>query len=585
MTQAPLPLAGSRFADGRRFVVAGAIGLALLILVALLAFRWAGDLARSKVDETAVQQARTSASLLASELQKFRLLPLVLTEYPDARAALARGGRAAPLEMNRKLELLAERTDAAAIYLIAPDGNTIAASNWNLRSSFVGQNYGFRPYFRNALAAGSAELFALGTVSGRPGLFIARRIDDGGKPLGVVVVKVEFDRIEREWARRGSPTFVADDHGVIIITSRTEWRFRTVRLIDQPTRTAIRQALQFGAMPLDPLGLRSEGETLFDGDIPYRQAIVPVSMPNANLHLLEPLQPEASSANSYARSAVLLAFILLSGLFAAFYRSSEKKRLEAEARRTLEREVEATTRKLNQTSRKYRQAREELAQASRLGTIGQITAGVAHEVNQPVAAIRGFADNAGAFLDRGEPDKVRGNLSAIVGLTDRIGTIIAELRSFARRSTPALGPVDVASVIDGALILLGDLLKDQGVRLDRRHSQIGISVWADRVRLEQIIVNLFQNALEALKEVAEPAIAINARIAGDQVVLTMTDNGPGIHASVADDLFTPFVTSKPDGLGLGLGIARDIAREFGGTLEVDLDAAIGAAFRLTLRRA
>lgn len=568
-----------------RFGIAAAVGIGILALFGLLAFRWADEHARSETDEAAAQQARMSANLLASELQKFRLLPLVLAEYPDARAVLAGGTSSAPMEINRKLELLANRTDAAAIYLIRPDGTTIAASNWNLPSSFVGQNYAFRPYFRGAMARGAAELYALGTVSGRPGLFIAQRIDRQGKPLGVVVVKVEFDRLEREWRRQGAPTFVSDNHGVIIITSKPEWRFRTIAPIDQSARAAIRRAVQFGEMPLDPLGLERTDGALVDGGVEYREAVTPVPMPAAELHLLQSLEPELASANAYARTAVLLVFMALGGMFAAAFRASEKKRLEAEARQNLEREVIARTEELDLTNRKYRNAREELAQASRLGSIGQITAGVAHEVNQPVAAIRGFADNAAAFLDRGDTAKVRGNLTAIVGLTERIGAITTELRSFARRTTPAPGPVDIASAVDGALILIGDRMREQGVRLDRVGPEEGHQVRADQVRLEQIIINLLQNALDAVKGVPDPLITIGTAVNGKQVALTVTDNGVGIDPAVADEIFTPFVTNKAEGLGLGLGIARDIAREFGGTLEVKQKAGPGATFLLKLKRA
>ncbi|MBL0916827.1 MAG: sensor histidine kinase, partial [Sphingopyxis sp.] len=239
---------------------------------------------------------------------------------------------------------------------------------------------------------------------------------------------------------------------------------------------------------------------------------------------------------------------------------------------------------LVEANRRFRSAREELAQASRLGTIGQITAGVAHEINQPVAAIRGFAENAGTFLDRGDPAKARDNLGTIVALTERIATIIAELRTFARRSTPSLGPVEIGAVIDGALLLVGDRIREQGVAVERIGDAKGLRCVADRVRLEQILVNLIQNALDALAGRPDPRIRIEAE-AGKEVALIVADNGPGIAAEVADNLFTPFVTGKPEGLGLGLGIARDIAREFGGTLDTAVSPLSGAAFRLTVRRA
>jgi two-component system C4-dicarboxylate transport sensor histidine kinase DctB len=221
-----------------------ALILALAALALLLAgTRWARGHADAVADVTASQAARSHAGLLASELQKFRLLPLVLVEYPDVATALDTHAPAAIDRLNRTLELLAARTDAAAIYVIDAKGLTIATSNWRLPTSFVGQNYSFRPYFRGAMREGASELFALGTVSGRPGLYLARRLDVGGRALGTVVVKVEFDRLEANWARTTGPSFVTDPHGVILITSVRDWRFRTTHKLDPATLARARATL------------------------------------------------------------------------------------------------------------------------------------------------------------------------------------------------------------------------------------------------------------------------------------------------------------------------------------------------------
>ncbi|RHW17562.1 sensor histidine kinase [Sphingomonas gilva] len=563
------------------------------------AARWAQTSARAEADAAAQEMARSHAGLLASELQKFRLLPLVLSEYPDARAVLQRDDPAAVARLNDRLALLAERTDAAAIYVIGRDGMTIAASNWRLPTSFVGQDYGFRPYFREALANGAAELFALGTISGRPGLFIARRIEGEGQALGVIVVKVEFDALEAGWARQPGMTFVTDAHGVVIITSRPEWRFRATRPLDEATRAEIRRSIQFGALPLAPLGLDETGGAVRapGGDGRYRLAEAPVPLAGAHLSYLQPLAPAEASAAANARFAVLSGLILAALAFAGLWRARVRRRALEEASQKLEGEVVARTAELSEANarlvaesaereaadRRFRAAREELAQANRLGSIGQITAGVAHEINQPVAAIRTFAENAGRFLDRAEPDQARGNLTHIVALTDRIGRITGELRTFARRGTPAMGAVVLDSVIEGALLLIGDRIRAGRVTLDRE-GDARIAVVADKVRLEQVLINLIQNALDALADTPDPRIAITVA-PGERVTIDVADNGPGIAPDIADQLFTPFVTGKRDGLGLGLGIARDIVREFGGRLDTVEGPLGGATFRITLRRA
>jgi two-component system C4-dicarboxylate transport sensor histidine kinase DctB len=564
--------------------------------------RWAHAQAEAAADAAASQTARGHAGLLASELQKFRLLPLVLVEYPDVATALETHAPAAVERLNRTLELLASRTDAAVIYVIDAKGLTVAASNWRLPTSFVGQNYSFRPYFRDAMARGSSELFALGTISGRPGLFLARRLEVGGRAVGTVVVKVEFDRLEATWARTAGPSFVTDAHGVILITSVPEWRFRATHPLDAATLAQARSTLQFGSGPPQaaPLSLSgaSATATLGGNRAQYRLGSLPVPLAESRLIHLEPLAAPLAAATTRVRLWGLGILIILGAVAGLAWRAREKRQLQREARVALEQEVARRTAELRETNsrltiesrervdaeRRFRAAREELAQANRLGSLGQITAGVAHEINQPVAAIRTFAENAGTFLDRDQIDPVRGNLAQIIDLTARIGSITAELRNFARRRTPARGAIALGSVIDGALLILGERAREV-VTVDLPAGMRDTQVSGDRVRLEQILVNLLQNALDAVEGVAAPRILIAAAASGSDVTVTVGDNGRGVDPTIADQLFAPFVSAKPEGLGLGLAIARDIAREFGGELEIGNSALDGAAFMLRLKRA
>ncbi len=583
------------------------IAAALLLLAAGAALLWAGTRwaqaqADTAADTTASQTARNHAGLLASELQKFRLLPLVLVEYPDVSTALATHAPAAVARLNRTLELLADRTDAAVIYVIDADGLTVAASNWRLPTSFVGQNYSFRPYFRDAMARGASELFALGTISGRPGLFLARRLEAGGRAAGTVVVKVEFDRLEATWARAAGPSFVTDAHGVILITSVPDWRFRTTHPLDATTLAQARATLQFGSGPprAAPITLSGGSATapVAGGTAQYRVASLPVPLTGSRLIHLEPLAAPLGAATTRVRLWGLAILIILGAIAGLAWRAREKRHLQREAQAALEQEVARRTAELSETNRqltiesrerieaerRFRAAREELAQANRLGSLGQITAGVAHEINQPVAAIRTFAENAETFLDRDQIGPVRGNLAQIIDLTARIGSITAELRTFARRRTPARGAIGLGSVVDGALLILGERAREI-VTVDLPPVMRDTRVAGDRVRLEQIVVNLLQNALDAVEGVARPRILIAAAASGNDVTVTVGDNGRGVDPAIADQLFAPFVSAKPEGLGLGLAIARDIAREFGGELEIGTSALDGAAFLLKLKRA
>jgi two-component system C4-dicarboxylate transport sensor histidine kinase DctB len=225
--------------------------------------------------------------------------------------------------------------------------------------------------------------------------------------------------------------------------------------------------------------------------------------------------------------------------------------------------------------------REELRQANRLATLGQVSAGIAHETAQPIAAIRAYAENGLAFLERAEPQAAQDNFTAIRRLTDRLSTITAQLRGFARRAEDEQQSMSLASAVEGALLILRPRLK--GIVCLAEPGDVP-AVRASRVKLEQVLVNLLQNAADALAETPSPTIHLSCAVKEDHLVLTITDNGPGIAPEIAARLFTPFATSRKSGLGLGLVIARDIMREMGGDLQWRPQPG-GAVFDVTLVRA
>lgn len=521
--------------------------------------------------------AQLRAALLDSEVARFRLLPLALTGDGNLAGALAASG-ASRVALNRKLESLAQETRAAAIYVLDREGTTIAASNWRQPTSFVGQNYRFRRYVSEGLRTGSSIQFAQGTISHEPGLYLSRRTPTGG----LIVVKLEFDEVESKWAAADGITIVKDRDGVVVVTSNPALRFTTTRPLPSRNADRIRSELQ-----LDSGTLRSwnPGE---------RVLAVEVSTAIDGWHLLLAMPRRAMLGSTVltarlAAAAVLLALAALLFALAARERRRRQARVLAAARTAeLEVAVAARTAELRHEMEE-RQAsegraailREGLRQANRLATLGQVTASVAHETAQPVAAIRTYAANGARLLERGEIREVQDNLQAIGRLADRIGTVTAELRGFARKGSKPQAPVLLSEVIDGALLILKDRLR--GIDLTVQPGLPDLRVMGGRVRLEQVLVNLLQNAAEALEGTHAPAIGLVVeRLSSESVRLLVSDNGPGIAPELADRLFTPFATSRESGLGLGLVIAQDIAHDFGGTLRL-LPATEGACFELMLR--
>lgn len=562
-----------------RPVLAAAIVIALITLIGTV---WlAGALAERQAlaDARAAMHtdAQLRAALLDSEVARFRLLPLALTGDGDLAGALAANGTAR-MALNRKLESLAQETGAGAIYVLDRDGTTISASNWRDRDSFVGQNYGFRRYVAEGLRAGSSMQFALGTISRKPGLYLSRRTPTGG----LIVVKLEFDEVERKWAAANGTTIVKDRDGVVVVTSDPALRFRTMEPLPPGRADRIRDELQLGPATLHPW---TPGEDMLTVE-------VPTTIARWQLLLAMPRRATLGSTVLTARLAatgVLLALAAVLFALAARERRRRQARVLAAARTAeLEDAVAARTAQLRHEMEE-RQAsegraailREGLRQANRLATLGQVTASVAHETAQPVAAIRTYAANGARLLERGDIDEVQGNLQAIGRLAERIGTVTAELRGFARKGSKPQAPVLLSEVIDGALLILKDRLR--GIDLAVQPGPPDLRVMGGRIRLEQVLVNLLQNAAEALEGEPAPVIRLTVeRLSPESVRLLVADNGPGIAPELADRLFTPFATSRESGLGLGLVIAQDIAHDFGGTLRL-LPAAEGACFELVLR--
>lgn len=568
--------------------------------------------------KTAASEASTDAelkiALLNVALERPRAIPLVLSGDPDLASALDGGGAAAVDRLNRKLEGLIEGTQSSVIYVTGPDGLTIASSNWRLPESFVGSVYAFREYFQGAMKNGMSEHYALGNVSRRPGLYISRRIDAAdGRALGVVIAKVEFNRLETDWNIGGKPVYVVDRDGVVLMTSVPNWRFKTIASISESRRREISESLQFGSetlslMPLRKIRTAFDNLPLFHVDDPvkergdYLRLEMPVPTTAWTLHYLQPVAPAIAAAVREGRVIAVATLMPLMALSALWLwrrqKSLREKEEEHHARADLELKVQERTRDLTKTrdhlqaeialhektTGELRSVQHELVQANRLSILGQVAAGVAHEINQPVATIRAFADNARTLLKRDRMAEATENLENIASLTERIGTITGDLKILARKGRTAAEPVSLRLVIEGAVMLLRSRFSGRMDALDIVLPDPALTVLGSRIRLEQILINLLQNALEATESIDNARVDVRVAEQGDMVVLSIADNGTGIPEDIRKQLFSPFNTSKESGLGLGLVISNDIASDYGGHISVQSSGS-GTCFSVFLKRA
>lgn len=565
------------------------------------------------LDDTKTDAALKTA-LLNVTLERPRVLPLVLSGDPDVAAAL-RGQEGAAQRLSEKLEALIPGTEASVIYVTRADGRAISSSNWKTSDSFVGVDFAFREYYKVAMVSGRSEHYALGHVSNAPGLYIANRVeDDNGQRLGIVIAKVEFPQLEADWRIGRKPVYVTDHNGVVLMTSVPQWRFHTTWPLDSAILKEISDNRQFGNVELQPLDMPlvsqasaavsfvraapEGGETI---DFLKLQVSVPSTTWSLNY-----LQPTQGIIAAYVREKYLIvgaALMPLIGLTALWLRRRhrlEDVRIAAEAHRAeLEIRVAERTQDLSaardrlqfeieqrhHTETALRQVQHRLVQANRLSILGQVAAGVAHEINQPVATIRTFADNSRKLLERGRSEEAIENLGQIASLTERIGKITSDLKILARKGRTAPQAVGLRSVIDGAVMLLQSRFSGHMNALSIDYSGSDVSVLGSQIRLEQILINLLQNALEAVEaqDDGKVQVFVDAQ-AEDTVSLNVKDNGPGIDADILAQLFSPFNTSKEGGLGLGLVISSDIAADYGGKLDVTTNVS-GTCFTVVLKKA
>lgn len=581
--------------------------LALLLvsatILAIFSWRVTTTLRDAEIDalrEDAGQRAVLEIGTLTAEIEKFRALSFVLTELPDVDGALGQGSAAAAARLDGDLQSVAQQTGATVLFAVDRRGIARAASNAGRDESFVGFDFRFRPYFVQATRTGAGEYYAQGSVTGRPGLFLARRAGPADNPLGAIVIKIEFDRIERVWRSDSSLSMVVDDDGVILIASDPALRLQTIAPIDEGRRRQLIASRQFGGAALRDAGIRMSDDG-FATDAAGRRFIAietDLALPGWRHVHLEPVQPAIASARSQSRFATLLAALVIAGLLGAAGWSATRNRRRLAARLLLEEEVGRRTVELTdayerlqaegaerqRADARYRAAREELAQSNRLGSIGTITTSVAHEINQPVAAIRTAAENATKLLARGRTEPASQNLDLIVSLTARIGSITSELLSFARRGLSEAAPTALDDILDGALLLVGSQFARHRVKLEVVREPGLPRLRVVGIQIEQVLVNLLQNALDEVGDRVDGIVRLTAGVSADAVSLIVEDNGAGVPDDLADTVFQPFHTGKKNGTGLGLGISRDIVRKYGGDLRLDRSQLGGARFSVTLPR-
>jgi len=313
------------------------------------------------------------------------------------------------------------------------------------------------------------------------------------------------------------------------------------------------------------------------------------------------VQPQVRQAMIIAAGLLISILLAVMAIYQRRQRLAERNSLQEKAKSQLEDRVRERTNELTEanielqkeiserkrTESELQETQATLVQATKLAALGQMSAGLSHELNQPLAAIRSYADNAREFLDRDRQDTTKKNLLGISELTDRMARIIKNLRTYAREETIELRPTSLESALDESLTLMGQRIRSEGAQVIKNFQGDDISVLGGDVRLQQIFVNLLTNALDAMRDSPTKEIDIDVSSSGEDVIVEIRDTGPGIGDDQIVNVFDPFYSTKEvgQGMGLGLSITFGLVNQFGGTINAGNVSDGGAVFTLVLKRA
>jgi two-component system C4-dicarboxylate transport sensor histidine kinase DctB len=600
------------------------LGLSLMLLLvcaalAAVAYRYAEDAAIDRLRLSGAQRLDTYAAGLEHLLSKYDFLPGTFELNRDVIALLRQpGDEALRRDVNIYLERVNRLAGSTSIYIVNLKGVTQAASNWRAPDSYVGDYIAFRPYIREALRGMPGGFYGVGTTRGEPGYYFARGIYHEGRMLGVATVKVNIESLEASWAEAGGKALLTDAHGVVFLSSVPEWKYRTLAPLTPAARQELEQSRQYFSHALTPLGLREvraldARARIVTGPPPAAGPMLSQSRGlvtrNWQMVYLSDLAPARASARAAALLTVLseaLAVMLVLYARQRHRLGRQRQRAREDLQRAYDQlehlvadrtaSLEQITRELRdenavrrQAEEQLRKAQSELVQAGKMAVLGQLSAGITHELNQPLTALRTMADNARVLIERGRHADASANLTTISQLVERMGQLTGQLRQFARKSDTRPSAVPVADAVTAALFLVERRIAQERVGFRMATHPRDLYALCDSNRLQQVLVNLFSNALDAMEMAGSRPrqLVVEAGREGARVLISVTDSGPGIPEDVRAHLFEPFFTTKPQGKGLGLGLAisEQIVRESGGRLRAESPPEGGARFIIDLPRA
>lgn len=539
---------------------------------------------RSQEIEKAEARLTLYRSTFEAELRHFAHLPFLLSLDPVVAQTLLGGDTDA---LDNRLARFAQSAGLEAIYLMDSSGLTISASNAKSPSSFKGQTYAYRPYFQAALKGELGEFYGIGATTGVPGYFYGMRVRVPDSDVaGVVAIKINLSRLQDDWQASGERILLANDDGVVLLASEPNWRYKTLATLTPSQRDQIVASRQFNTEQLEPLDwapepARNKARIETESLLYLRTSDLPNSW---SLHFFVP--DDASVTRAWLVTGGYFALVLIG--FSTF-QLNRLRRMRLALRSSVQ--GEAALRLANErlaveieercaAEQTLKKTQDELERAGRLAALGQLAASVTHELGQPIAAMRNQLTAAEMTVGRTTlSDKMQ-------GLVDRMENITRQLKFFSRKGRDSLEEFDLGDTVRGALELLQPSINARGADVTFTAVEKNLQIFANKLRIEQVITNVVRNALDAMENTTEKRAIITAGGTKDEVWCEVADTGHGLGDKTLDDLSEPFATTREsgEGMGLGLTISAGIVSDHGGTISAVDRPGGGAMFRISLPR-
>ena len=569
-----------------RFPQKKLLAVVVLFTLLLLSFLFGRHYDLKQAKHQAQRQVNQLTHYLDTELDRFAEIPHLVTGNQLLTAFIVNENK--PVQpINNYLADIQQASGASDVYVLNHDGDVVASSNWQLDYSYIGNNFAFRPYFYQALAGGKVAYFALGLRSNERGIYFSEPIYRDQQVIGVVTLKVNVSKFETD--RQLLNTSVAShfylslDDNVIAISDVQSWRLNSMyELSDkqQHSFTASRRYLDYKPQVIDVNNVLSQGvDLLYINEAKQHRRFVPASADIDRLDAHMTVLVDMSSVNIAQLPRLLWITVVYVAAIMVFYsliaRFAGYKKL-LYSRHSLEQEVIERTHALEK-------AQAALVQTAKLATIGQLSAGINHEINQPLSAMNTYLVSAKRLITKGEVTQAAENIVIVQSLIERVHKIVGQLKHFSKPAQTQLREQSLAQLLKNAMVIASPQLKHDDVTVKYAEIADTIKVWVDGVKFEQVLVNVITNASHAMAQSPKRELSFAIEQFDGRVKLSILDTGPGIELHALGTIFEPFYSTKStNGLGLGLSISKQIINSFNGCLTAHNRPDGGAQFIITL---